>query len=323
MAMNCHLELADLQEYIRRTLGSGYKITNVINMHGGAQKVVYKVECQNGFSCLLYVWDASKNYFQEELAKQSNEERSYGSDLFKTNNTHLTQQGVRTPALYDLNTDRDKYPFDYALVEYVSGHKAEEYLQISSPQMRDTLLERVGELLVHMHGDVRDAYGKLNASLIRSPQCHLLQVKNAEAQMAYAAQYIDDISIHRQRLLEALYEFEANIKPRMQYGLIHGELGPDHILVNDKIEPYLIDIEGLMFFDIEHEHSFLEIRFGEYYRHLKRNTLDPDRMQFFRLHHHISLISGGLKLLHRGFPDQQFAKGLAEYHCLCALRFIK
>jgi hypothetical protein len=46
-------------------------------------------------------------------------------------------------------------------------------------------------------------------------------------------------------------------------GFIHGELGPDHILVNESLTPFLIDIEWAMFFDIEHEHSFLELRFGD------------------------------------------------------------
>jgi tRNA A-37 threonylcarbamoyl transferase component Bud32 len=256
--MTCHLDSADLNEYIRSVFGNGYEVANVSNMHGGAQKVVYKVDCRNGFSCVLYVWDASKSYFQEELAKQTREERSYGSDLFEANNKYLTQQGVRTPALYHLNADRDRYPFDYALVEYVAGHKAEVYLAGSDPQMRDTLLERVGEMLINMHRDVRDGYGKINAPLNRTPECHLLQVKNAENQLDYAARYLDEFRTNRQKLLDTLYELEDNIKPRTQYGLIHGELGPDHILVNDKMEPYLIDIEGVMFFDIEHEHSFLK-----------------------------------------------------------------
>ena len=56
---------------------------------------------------------------------------------------------------------------------------------------------------------------------------------------------------------------------------LYMELGPDHVLINDKLEPYLIDIEGTEFFDIEHEHSFLQFRFGDYYRYLKNDTLDP------------------------------------------------
>ena len=99
MVMNDHLDLADLQEYLRLVFGSDYKLSSVTNMHGGAQKVVCKVTCTNRFSCVLYVWDTSRSYFQEDLKHQSNEERSYGSDLFQVNNTYLIQRGIQTPAL--------------------------------------------------------------------------------------------------------------------------------------------------------------------------------------------------------------------------------
>ncbi|WP_438267919.1 hypothetical protein [Kitasatospora purpeofusca] len=46
---------------------------------------------------------------------------------------------------------------------------------------------------------------------------------------------------------------------------MHGELGPDHVLVDAAGEPVLIDIEGLMHFDVEWEHVFLRIRFGDQY----------------------------------------------------------
>lgn len=88
------------------------------------------------------------------------------------------------------------------------------------------------------------------------------------------------------------------------------------------MQPCLIDIDGAGFFDLEHEHSFLEFRFGDFYHYLKNNDLDPERMTFYRFCHHLSLISGGLKLLHRQFPDQQFARGLAEYHARCAVQML-
>jgi hypothetical protein len=44
-----------------------------------------------------------------------------------------------------------------------------------------------------------------------------------------------------------LHELAALVPPRAEYRLIHGELGPDHVLVGRSAEPVLIDIEGLMF----------------------------------------------------------------------------
>ncbi|MCQ6561381.1 phosphotransferase family protein [Paenibacillus mendelii] len=308
---------------MERVLGTGYTVTNVARMHGGAQKVIYKIDCSNGFSCVLYVWDLTMNYFQEEIANEASGERSYGGSLFEQNNKYLTQRGIRTPALYHLNRDRDRYPFDYALVEYVEGPKAEAYFEHADRRVQNTVFQRLGDMLARMHADERQVHGELDQCGLDTRACHLRQLENAKVQLAYAAQHMDSMRANQSKLLDKLVELESRIEPRRRYGFIHGELGPDHVLVNDKLEPYLIDIEGAAFFDIEHEHSFLEFRFGDYYRYLKNDTLDPNRMLFYRYHHHLSLVSGGLKLLHRGFPDQQFAKDLAEGHARSALRFME
>ncbi|GIP26434.1 aminoglycoside phosphotransferase [Paenibacillus sp. J23TS9] len=321
MDIDCHLNKVDLQDYAWKVFGAGYVVDHVSKMHGGAQKVVYKIEFSNGFFCVLYVWDLTMNYFQEEIAADNIHEKSYGSDLFAMNNKYLTEHGIRTPASYDLNTEKNLYPFDYALVEYIDGHKAEVYFQHSDSRVQDKVFQQLGEMLAGMHTTERYFYGKANQSGMTSGNCHQLQMENAKVQLAYASQHMDSIREHQSKLLDTLYELESRIKPRTRYGFIHGELGPDHVLVNDRLEPYLIDIEGAMFFDIEHEHSFLEFRFGDFYRYLKNDTIDPYRMLFYRYHHHISLTSGGLKLLHRGFPDQQFASQLAVHHSQCALRF--
>ena len=308
---------------MQKVFGTSYLVSSVTKMHGGAQKVVYKIDCSNGFSCVLYVWDLTMNYFQEEIANRDIHEHSYSSDLFESNNKYLIQQGIQTPLLYDLNKERNRHPYDYALVEYVNGQKAEVYFQHSDSYVKDKVFQRIGDMLADMHANERLTHGKVNQSGINTEKCHHLQMKNAKRDLDYACQHIDSIRASHSNLLDTLYELESKIESRSRYGFIHGELGPDHVLINDKLEPYLIDIEGAEFFDIEYEHSFLQFRFGDYYRYLKNDTLDPNRMLFYRFHHHISLTSGGLRLLHRGFPNQQFAKDLTDYHSRCALRFIE
>lgn len=266
MDVTYHIDQADLQDYIGRIFGTSYLVARVSRMHGGAQKVVYKIECSNGFSCVLYVWDLSMNYFEEEKANEDINEQSYGSDLFELNNKYLTQHGIQTPALYDLNKERDRYPFDYALVEYIDGRKAETFFQHSELAAQDKVFQQLGDMLTTMHTTERQFFGKANANEISTEQCHSLQMENAKVQLAYASQHMEKIGSNQSKLLDKLYELESRIKPRKQYGFIHGELGPDHVLVNDKLEPFLIDIEGAAFFDIEHEHSFwrcdLEISIG-------------------------------------------------------------
>ena len=104
------------------------------------------------------------------------------------------------------------------------------------------------------------------------------------------------------------------MRPRSEYGLIHGELGPDHVLVDGLGQPVLIDIEGLMFFDAEWEHAFLRIRFGEHYQWLDAGNLDEQRMAFYTLAMRLSLVAGPLRLLDGDFPDRPAMMRIAEHN---------
>ncbi|MEK8129235.1 phosphotransferase [Paenibacillus filicis] len=308
---------------MEKVFGTSYLVADITKMHGGAQKAVYKIDCTNGFSCVLYVWDMTMNYFQEEITNNHLHAQSFGSDLFELNNKYLIEHSIRTPALYDLNKERIRYSFDYALVEYVAGQTAEAYFTHSDSRVKDNVFQQLGEMITGMHANERSIYGKPHHSGNNTEPCHLLQLEHAKIQLSYASEYMDGIRENQTKLLDTLLELESSIKPRSRYGFIHGELGPNHVLVTPALEPYLIDIEGAEFFDIEHEHSFLEFRFEEFYRYLKNDKLDPNRMLFYKFHHHISLIAAGLKLIHRGYPDQQLARNIADYHTVCALRFVE
>lgn len=312
-----------MQEYVEKVFGTRYTVVKVSKMEGGAQKVVYKLDCSNGFSCILYVWDLTMNYFQEEIVNHNIHAESYGSELFESNNRFLMEHAIRTPILYDLNRDRDRYDFDYALVEYVAGQDAGGYYKHPDRKVQDKVFQQVGEMIHAMHRIQSRTYGKPNKTTPNNTQCHLHQLYNGIEQLTYAAEHVEAIRKNQGKLLDKLYSLESKIVPRNSYGFIHGELGPNHVIVTDQLEPYLIDIEGAEFYDIEHEHSFLEMRFGEYYRYLNDVQLDENRKLFYKFHHHLSLVAGGLKLVHRGFPDQQLAQGIADRHADCALQFIE
>jgi hypothetical protein len=112
------------------------------------------------------------------------------------------------------------------------------------------------------------------------------------------------------------------VRPRSEYGLIHGELGPDHVLVDRLGQPVLIDIEGLMFFDAEWEHAFLRIRFGEHYQWLDRGNLDEQRLAFYTLAMRLSLVAGPLRLLDGDFPDRDAMMRIAEHNLQQALALL-
>ncbi|MHA7582252.1 aminoglycoside phosphotransferase family protein [Paenibacillus vandeheii] len=322
MKFDSHLTPEELQEYVQNVFGAGYLVAESVRTHGGAQKVIYKVVCKNGFTCMLYVWDISRNYFQEEILNEPTFQSSYSSGLFSLNNRYLRQHGIQTPALYDLNNDKIRHSYDFALVEYIEGQKAEAYFQYEDPKARNELFHRIGGMVSNMHAIQRNYYGNADYDENNNEPCFKAQRMDAEMALSYASEHMVNIRENYGSLLYKLCELEAEIKPRNRYSFIHGELGPDHILIDKHMQPHLIDIEGAGFFDLEHEHSFLEFRFGEFYRYFQNNNLDPKRMTFYRFCHHLSLISGGLKLLHRQFPDQQFAKSLAEYHSRCAIQMV-
>lgn len=84
----------------------------------------------------------------------------------------------------------------------------------------------------------------------------------------------------------------------------------------------LIDIEGLLFFDVEWEHVFLELRFGQHYPALAVNGLDPHRLSLYRLAMRLSLVAGPLRLLDGDYPDREFMLSIAEHSTQAALALL-
>jgi hypothetical protein len=87
-----------------------------------------------------------------------------------------------------------------------------------------------------------------------------------------------------------------------------------------------------MFFDVEWEHVFLELRFGRNYRALRAGgpdvrggpvELDEERLRFYRLAMHLSLIAGPLRLLDGDFPDREPMLQIVDYNIGKALAFVR
>jgi Phosphotransferase enzyme family len=131
------------------------------------------------------------------------------------------------------------------------------------------------------------------------------------------------VAAARGRLEDVTRELAAAVRPRAEHGLIHGELGPDHVLVDSRGHPVLIDIEGVMFFDTEWEHAFAGLRFGEHYRWLRPGGLDDRRLRFYRLALHLSLIAGPLRLLDGDFPDREPMMRIVAFNVEQALTFAR
>jgi hypothetical protein len=112
------------------------------------------------------------------------------------------------------------------------------------------------------------------------------------------------------------------VAPRPDYSLVHGELDPGHVLIDHRGCPVIIDIEGLMYFDAEWEHVFLQLRFGQHYPRLEPPDLDADRLSLYRLAMHLSLVAGPLRLLDGDYPRRDIFLDIAEWnlHQVLSLR---
>jgi aminoglycoside phosphotransferase (APT) family kinase protein len=125
----------------------------------------------------------------------------------------------------------------------------------------------------------------------------------------------------QRRLEQALHSLAGPIRPRAAAALVHGELGPDHVLLDRRGEPVLIDIEGVMYFDVEVEHVWMRMRFGEHYAQLSRGGLDEDRLRFYQLCMHLDLMAGPLRIAGTSHPEREWFRSLAERHLQRALQF--
>lgn len=138
-----------------------------------------------------------------------------------------------------------------------------------------------------------------------SGRCEQVVLDRALRHLERAAQRVPRIADARPRLAQMLRSLAAAVSPRTEYSLIHGELGPDHVLIDEQRQPVLIDIEGAMYFDAEWEHAFLRLRFGDEYGWLGAAGLDEQRIRLYSLARYLSLIEGPLRLPDGDFPDRE------------------
>jgi hypothetical protein len=329
-------------------LGSRCPVDSVTRLAGGSKKGVYRLGCSGGFSAVLYVWSAAEDFWPASGDGGADAGAGAGADadadvfghasglgLFSAASERLTEAGVRVPVVYLTDASQALYPADIALVEDVRGGTLEELLA-ADPAAAAPVMERLGEMLRSMWGqrsarvgrvadvpEVGDgetgvpgvagvtgvtwAPGALGAS------SELIVLERALRQLAGAADRVPSVASVRPRLDETLRALAASVRPRASYGLIHGELGPDHVSIDDRGQPVVVDIEGAMYFDVEWEHAFLRLRFGRDYEWLRVSGLDEQRMSLYALALDLSLIEGPLRLLDGDYPDREEMLAIAGW----------
>jgi hypothetical protein len=313
---------SQLAPLMQAAFGSQRHLLGVTRLRGASKKGVYRARFEDEPTVIVYIWDAAEDYWPSAGTEPGPGDadpfsHASGLDLFEAAQARLDRLGIRTPRLYLADRSREHYPADVAVVEDIPGPTLEDMLEHDSHQARPAV-EQLGDALHVMHADKTSAFGKLlyvaHGGISHGTTCAQIVLNRALRDLAEAAARDPRIRQYRGQLEETLRGQAAIVMPRSDHSLIHGELGPDHVLIDPHGRPVIIDIEGLMYFDVEWEHVFLQLRFGRAYPLLRPGDLDPDRLSLYRLAIHLSLVAGPLRLLDGDYPEREAMMQIAEYN---------
>jgi Phosphotransferase enzyme family len=237
----------------------------VARLRGGSEKGVYRLTFDDDSTAIAYIWDDAENYWPATHAAEAEDHadpfsQASGIDVFQAASGRLNALGIRTPRIHLADRSRSRYPADIAVVEDVPGENLETLLR-NDPRGAGKTLARLAGALKVMRQHTGPRLGKValidSGGISRGRSCEQVVLGRALDDLAEAASRDTRIARARDRLEGELRRLAAAVSPRSQHVLIHGELGPDHVLADRLGQPVLIDIEGLMYFDAEWEHAFL------------------------------------------------------------------
>lgn len=305
----------EVRGLVTEQFGTARSVTGLDRVAGGTKKGVYRLRLDDMTTVMLYVWAPAEHYGPPSPTVPDDPFAAVsGADLFAVNHAALTDVGVRTPQLIVMHRDGRYLDADIALVEDVGTTTLEALMQ-SDPAAAAAPLAALGDALRRMHTTHGPNYGKVCAVAGgQGPQHRPAEdviLDRALAHLGAAAARDTRIAAAHEQIAEHVRRLHSAVTTRHSYGLVHGELGPDHVFVTSAGNPAMIDIEGLAYFDVEWEHAWLRLRFGDSYEALRPVDQDPHRLGFYRYAQVLSLIEGPLRIADTDFPDRQFMLDLA------------
>ena len=319
-----------LRPVVRAAFGSRRRLKRVERLAGGSKKGAYRLTMDDGGTTLVYAWDDSEDYWQGVFPGDADDpadpfSHASGLGLFEAAARRLGSLGVRCPEIVFTDRSRGLYPADVAVVEDVTGGSLEALLD-KDPTAAEGPLSVLADWLAAMAAVRSPSLGTVafvdagGSSAWTS--CESAALGRALAELSEVAGRDRRVAAAQGRLEEVLYSLARPIQPRQAWGLVHGELGPDHVLLDHRGDPVLIDIEGAKYFDVETEHVWTRMRFGEHYGKLSRGGLDEDRLRFYQLCMHLDLVAGPLRIADTTHPEREWFRGLAEDHLKKVLRVL-
>jgi hypothetical protein len=322
-------DVESMRPVARAAFGRSRSLLTVERLAHGSKKGAYRLTMDGGSTALVYAWDDSEDYWQGVLPEGADDpadpfSHASGLALFEAAAHRLASAGVRCPELLLADRSRSVYPADIAVVEDVAGGTLEVLVE-NDPAAAERPLSVLAGWLAAMAAVRSPSPGKV--AFIdaggRTPvtACEKIMLDRALAQLPEIAGRDRRAAGAQGRLEEALRVLAEPIGPRTAAALVHGELGPDHVLLDRRGEPVLIDIEGAMYFDVEVEHAWMRMRFGGHYAKLSRGGLDEDRLRFYQLCMHLDLVTGPLRIAGTSHPERDWFRSLADHHLQRALEF--
>ncbi|CUW30857.1 MULTISPECIES: phosphotransferase family protein [Streptomyces] len=319
-----HLTRDDLAPLARAALGR--TPTAVTRLRGGSRKGVYRLALDDGTTAIAYVWSPDEDYWRRpDTDLRDTFSHASGIGLFLAAHHRLTELGVRVPRLLFADREAVHLPAYAAVVEDIPGANLERLLR-DDPAAARVPLARLAGVLGVLREHTAAGHGKAvlveEGGTASGGSCAQVAADRAVRDIADAAERDPRVRAVRAELTRRVRDLQDVVAPRGHTSLVHGELGPDHVLVTPDGDPALIDIEGLMYFDAEWEHVFLQLRFGPAYDVLRAPGLDPDRLALYRLAMHLGLVAGPLRLLDGDFPERAAMREIAEFNLRRALALL-
>jgi hypothetical protein len=322
----------ELARVTQAAFGAGRELLEVTRLRGATKKGVYRAAFDDGGTAIVYLWSPAENYWPAEEAEPGADpddladpfSAASGLSLFLAARARLDAIGVRTPRLYLADDSHRLFSADLAVVEDVPGPTLEALAE-QDPAAARPVLEQLAAALRLMHAERGPAFGKLahidSGGHSTGLSCPQVVLDRATLHLAQAAARDQRIGQARSQLAAKLAALAATVEPRADFRLIHGELDPSHVLIDQHGRPVIIDIEGLLYFDLEWEHVFLRLRYGSGYQLLAAD-LDPHRMDLYALALYLSLVAGPLRLLDGDYPDRGPMLDIASQNARRALAML-